>query len=51
MIRIAMRGVRRPGSRAAALAPGSPAPHHEAQLPRANTALPSLQLGGEGDSG
>jgi hypothetical protein len=37
------------GSRAAALAPGSPAPHHEAQLPRANTALPSPQLGNGGE--
>ena len=43
-------GVGWSGSRAAALAPGSPAPHHEAQLPRANTALPSPQLGNEGET-
>ena len=35
------------GSRAAALAPGSPDPHCEVQLPRAKTALPSLQLRNE----
>ena len=39
-----------PGSRTAALAPGSPAPRHEAQLPRANTALPSSQLRNKGES-
>ena len=44
-----LRGVGWPGSRAAALAPGSPAPHHEAQVPRANTALPSPQLRNEGE--
>src|SRR6266853_2250356 len=36
-------------SRAAALAPGSPAPPHEAQLPRAKTALPSPQHDNEGE--
>ena len=47
MIQIVMRGARCPGSRAAAPAPGSPAPHHEDQLPREKTALPSPQLGYE----
>ena len=45
---IPSRGVGWPGSRAAVLAPGSPAPLHETQLPRAKTALPSPQLGNEG---
>ena len=31
------------------LAPGRPAPHHETQLPCAKTALPSPQLGYEGE--
>ena len=44
-----MRGAGWPGSRAAALSPGRPAPHHEAQLPRAKTALPSPQPGNEGE--
>ena len=35
MIQIAMPVLRWAGSRAATLAPGSPAPHNEAQLPRA----------------
>src|SRR6266853_477576 len=48
-VAISSRGVGWPGSRAAALDPGSPAPHHEAQLPRANTALPSPQLRNEGE--
>ena len=48
-MRIPLCGVGRSGSRAAALAPGRPAPLHEAQLPRANTALPSPQLGNEGE--
>ena len=45
-----LRGVGWPGSRTAALAPSSPAPHHEAQLPRANTAWTSPQLGHEGET-
>ena len=38
------------GSPAAAPAPSSPAPHYEAQLPRANPAWPSPQLGYEGET-
>jgi hypothetical protein len=37
-------------SRAAALARCSPAPHHQAQLPRAKTALPSPQLSKKGEN-
>ena len=38
------------GSRAAGLAPCSPAPHHEAQLPHANTTLPSPHVGNEDET-
>ena len=39
MIQIAMRGIGWPGSFAAALAPGRPARHHEAQLSRAKNGV------------
>jgi hypothetical protein len=45
-----LRGVGWSGSRADALAPGSPVPHHKAQLPRAHTALPSPQLRNEDET-